>query len=413
MYDFANQPYTTLVITFIYSTFFAKAIAPNEILGTALWSRAITITALIVAFLSPLMGAIADRGGYRKTFLMFWTFVCIVGTFALYYPLPGEVYKALFWVVVSNIGFEMGSVFCNAYLPDVAPRGKIGRVSGYGWSAGYLGGLLTLLIGLMFFVRPEYPVFGLSKELGQNIRATNLMVALWFLIFSIPVFLGLKDDGKRKASESFRVIFKDSFYQIYNTFKNIKKYKQLVRFLIARLLYNDALVTIFAFGGIYAAGTFGFSFEEIFLFGIVLNVTAGLGAFFLGFLDDVVGGKNTIQISNIGLIIACLLAVFTNNVTVFWISGILIGIFSGPNQAASRSLMARFTPDLKTNEFFGFFAFTGKATAFAGPLALGLVTEIFNSQRMGVLVVVVLFALGFLFMSFVNEKIGIEQKQIS
>ena len=206
---------------------------------------------------------------------------------------------------------------------------------------------------------------------------------------------------------------KDSFYQIYNTFKNIKKYKQLVRFLIARLLYNDALVTIFAFGGIYAAGTFGFSFEEIFLFGIVLNVTAGLGAFFLGFLDDVVGGKNTIQISNIGLIIACLLAVFTNNVTVFWISGILIGIFSGPNQAASRSLMARFTPDLKTNEFFGFFAFTGKATAFAGPLALGLVTEIFNSQRMGVLVVVVLFALGFLFMSFVNEKIGIEQKQIS
>ena len=410
MYDFANQPYTTLVITFIYSTYFAKAIAPNEIIGTALWSRAMTITALTVAFLSPIMGAIADKTGHRKLFLIFWTYVCIVGSFALYYPLPGEIYKALFWVVISNVGFEMGGLFCNAYLPDIAPKDKIGRISGYGWSLGYLGGLIALGIGYMFLVSPENPMFGFSKELGENIRATNIMVAIWFIIFSIPVFMGLSGTAKLNKSSS-KNIWSDSFLEIKSTFSNIKKYKELVKFLIARIFYNDGLITIIAFGGIYAAGTFNFTFEDIFLFGIVLNITAGLGAFALGFLDDMIGGKKTVQVSNVGLIFACLLAVFTKSVTVFWFSGILIGIFMGSNQAASRSLMARFIPENKENEFFGFFAFTGKATAFLGPLLLGLVTQAFNSQRHGIFVVVVLLLTGFFLMSRVNENIGISQKE--
>ena len=410
MYDFANQPYTTLVITFIYSTYFAKAIAPNEIIGTALWSRAMTITALTVAFLSPIMGAIADKTGHRKLFLIFWTYVCIVGSFALYYPLPGEIYKALFWVIISNVGFEMGGLFCNAYLPDIAPKDKIGRISGYGWSLGYLGGLIALGIGYVFLVSPENPMFGFSKELGENIRATNLMVAIWFIIFSIPVFMGLSGTAKVNKSSS-KNIWSDSFLEIKSTFSNIKKYKELVKFLIARIFYNDGLITIIAFGGIYAAGTFNFTFEDIFLFGIVLNITAGLGAFALGFLDDMIGGKKTVQVSNVGLIFACLLAVFTKSITVFWFSGILIGIFMGSNQAASRSLMARFIPESKENEFFGFFAFTGKATAFLGPLLLGLVTQAFNSQRHGIFVVVVLLLTGFFLMSRVNEKVGISQKE--
>ena len=410
MYDFANQPYTTLVITFIYSTYFAKVIASDVEMGTILWSRAMTITALVVAFLSPIMGAIADKTGHRKSFLIFWTYVCIVGSFGLYYPLPGEIYKALFWVVISNIGFEMGGVFCNAYLPDIAPKDKIGRISGYGWSLGYLGGLIALGVGYVLLVSPENPMFGFSKELGENIRATNLMVAIWFVIFSIPVFMGL--GGTTKINKTYsKNIWSDSFEEIKSTFANIKKYKELVKFLIARIFYNDGLITIIAFGGIYAAGTFNFTFEDIFLFGIVLNITAGLGAFALGFLDDMIGGKKTVQVSNVGLIFACLLAVFTKSITVFWFSGILIGIFMGSNQAASRSLMARFIPENKENEFFGFFAFTGKATAFLGPLLLGIVTQVFNSQRHGIFVVVVLLLTGFLLMSRVNEKVGISQKE--
>ena len=405
MYDFANQPFTTLVVTFIYGTFFTKIIAENEIIGTALWSRAITITALFVAFLSPIMGALADRGGYRKVFLIFWTWVCVVGTFALYLPLPGQVVAALTCFIIANIGFEMGGVFCNAYLPDIAPREKIGRVSGYGWSFGYAGGLLALALCFILFVQPEVPAFGFSTELGENIRATNLFIAIWFAIFSTPTFLWVKD--AKKPQRINKHIISSSFSQLKSTIGEIRKYKQITRFLLARLFYNDGLITIFAFGGIYASGTFGFTFNEIFLFGIVLNITAGLGAFSLGFLDDILGGKKTIQLSNIGLIVACILAVTTHSKDVFWFSGALIGIFAGPNQSSSRSLMARFIPKEKENEFFGFFAFSGKATAFIGPLLLGVITEVFESQRLGIAVVAVLLALGAILLSRVDEDEGI------
>ena len=425
MYDFANQPFTTLVITFIYGTYFTKVIAENEIIGTTLWSRAMTITAITVALLSPIMGAIADKGGYRKLFLIFWSYVCIIGSFALYFPLPGEVTSALFWVIFANIGFEMGGVFCNAYLPDIAPNEKIGRVSGYGWAFGYLGGLIALALALVLFVQPEIPAFGFTKLNGENIRVTNLMVSLWFFIFSIPVFIFVDSDKKYKNLK--KNILKESFGQLKITFINIKKYNELLKFLIARIFYNDGLVTIFAFGGIYAAGTFDFTFEEIMIFGIILNITAGIGSFFLGFIDDKIGGKKTIQISNIGLIFACLIAVIVPNKDLFlleipflnfntiitgksffWLSGIMIGIFSGPNQSSSRSLMARFIPPKKENEFFGFFAFTGKATAFIGPLLLGILTQFFGSQRYGVAIVLVMFCIGYILLHRVDENKGIK-----
>ena len=360
MYDFANQPFTTLIVTFIYGTFFTKVIAENEIVGTLLWSRGITITALIVAFLSPVMGAIADKGVYRKLYLIFWTWVSIAGSLLLWFPIEGQVIFALTAFIIGNVGFEMGGVFCNAFLPEIAPKEKIGRVSGYGWSFGYVGGLIALALGLLFFINPEIPIFNLDKSTHEHIRGTNIMVAIWFAVFSIPTFLFVNEDhrsGKKKAN-----LIADSIKKIRETFRNVRQYREMTRFLIARLIYNDGLITVFAFGGIYAAGTFDFSFQEIMIFAIVLNVAAGLGAFLMGFLDDYIGGKQTIQISNYGLILACIIAVVAPNrdlfnialpiigdtiisgKTLFWLSGILIGIFSGPNQASSRSLMARFVP---------------------------------------------------------------------
>ena len=405
-YDFANQPFTTLVITFVYGTFFTKVIADNEIVGTLLWSRGIAITGIAVALLSPLMGAVADRGGYRKLFLILWTWVCIIGSLLLWYPKEGQVVFALTVFIIANIGFEMGGVFCNAFLPDIAPREKIGRISGYGWSFGYVGGLISLILALIFFIYPEIPIFNLDKTAYEHIRGTNVMVALWFAIFSIPTFIFVKKD--KKVSTSMKLIFKESFIQLKETFRHIRNYSEITKFLLARLIYNDGLITVFAFGGIYAAGTFDFTMQEIMIFAIVLNVTAGIGAFLMGFLDDIIGGKMTIQISNIGLIFACFIAVFAPNrdlftlslpflgesvITgkiMFWISGILIGTFSGPNQSSSRSLMARFVPKDKVNEFFGFFAFSGKATSFLGPFLLGYLTQAFGSQRFGVAVVIVL-----------------------
>ena len=221
----------------------------------------------------------------------------------------------------------------------------------------------------------------------------------------------------------------ESMIQIKNTFRNVGQYREMTKFLIARLIYNDGLITVFAFGGIYAAGTFGFSFQDILIFGIVLNVAAGFGAFLMGFLDDKIGGKTTIQVSNIGLIIACIIAVSAPdrdlfNITLpiigsilitgksmFWLSGILIGIFSGPNQSASRSLMGRFVPKDRENEFFGFFAFSGKATAFMGPFLLGFLTQIFDSQRYGIAVVILFLIAGSLILQTVDEDAGINASQ--
>ncbi len=404
-YDFANSAFSSLVLTFIFSTYFAKAIAPNEIAGTALWSRGLTISGLTVALLSPFMGALADRGGYRKTFLLILTAVAVIGTTVLYTVMPGQIMKALIWFIIANIGVEMGMVFYNAFLPDIAPPQHIGRVSGYGWSFGYVGGLLAMLIAMIGLVQPDQPWFGFSKENGENIRATNLLVAAWCAVFSIPIFVWVRE--KKTASvERIGELFASTWQQLKATAVEIRRYRQIVRLLIAHIFYNDALLTIFSFGGIYAAGTFGFTFDEILIFGIVLNITAGLGAFALGFLDDKIGGKRTIQITNIAFIFSTLLAVFAPNKLLFWIAGIIVGTFSGPNQAASRSLMGRFVPPNKENEFFGLYAFSGKATAFLGPLLLGILTETFQSQRVGISVVAGFFVIGALILRLVDEEEG-------
>ena len=401
-YDFGNSAFTTLVITFIYSTYFTKAIAENEIDGTYLWSQAIAITAVIVSLLSPILGAIADKGGYRKIFLTLTTYMSIGATALLFFPIKGQILFALILVVIANVNFELGGVFYNAYLPEIVSRKKIGRISGIGWGAGYLGGLLAMLVAMVGFVSPDVPWFGLDIDTGEHIRATNVLVAAWFFIFTLPAILYLKEK-KVESANRIGIVVLNSIQALKKTFQEIKIYKNTVRFLISRLIYNDGLVTIFAFGAIYASGTFGFTFNEIMIFGIVLNIAAGSGAFLMGYIDDVIGGKLTIQISLIGLMIAVLLAVFANSKLLFWVSGIIVGLFAGPNQSASRSLMGRLTPPDKINEFYGFFAFSGKLTSFLGPMLLGIFTKYFSSQRYGVAVVFIFFFVGFLLMRNVNE----------
>ncbi len=405
LYDFANSSFSTLVLTFIYATYFTKTVAPNEIAGTAMWSRGITISALTVGLLSPFFGALADTGGFRKRTLFILTAITVIGTANLFNVLPGQVLKGLVWFVIANIGMEMGMVFYNAFLPDVATSDKIGRISGYGWGVGYVGGLLCMVVAMVGFVQTENPWFGFSTENSENIRATNLLVAVWFTIFAVPFFIWVKEK-KGRTFPNIGQMVSSTVGQLKSTFHEIKRYRQIVRLLIARIFYNDGIITIYSFGGIYAAGTFGFTFSEILTFGIVLNITAGLGAFAMGFLDDRIGGKRTIQITNMAFIAASLLAIFAPSKFWFWVSGIIVGFFLGPNQAVSRSLMGRFVPSDKETEFFGFYAFSGKATAFIGPFFLGILTEMFNSQRAGMSIVVVMFIVGSLLLTRVDEEEG-------
>jgi len=405
IYDFANSPFTTLVVTFVYATYFTQVIAPDPVTGTVLWSRAVTITALVVAIFSPILGALADRGGYRKPFVLFFTLVCALATAGLYSVLPGQIAAALILVVIANIAYEFGTVFYNAFLPDLAPPERVGRISGYGWGLGYLGGFLALTLALLTLIQPETPWFGFSAETGENIRATNLLVAIWFLIFTFPFLFWVHED-KSMVSSSGRV-FKETITQLRTTFVKIRRFKEVTRFLVARFVYNNGLVTVFAFGGIYAAESFGFTLQEVLIFGIVLNVAAGLGALVMGYLDDSIGGKRTIMLSLIGLTVATLLAVVATTKLWLWVAGIVIGIFIGPNQSASRSLMARFVPLESENEFFGFFAFSGKFTAFLGPFLLGLLTQWTGSQRWGISVVLVMFVVGMLILIPLDEESGI------
>jgi UMF1 family MFS transporter len=404
LYDFANSPFTTLVVTFVYATYFTQAIAGDAIRGTVLWSRAVTISALAVALASPILGALADRGGYRKLFLLVSTVICAGATIALYPVLPGQVLRALGIFIVANIAFELANVFYNAFLPEIAPPQRIGRISGFGWALGYLGGLAALVVALFTLVEPEVPWFGFVRAQGENIRATNLLVAVWYLVFSLPIFFWVAEDRARVSPR--RQVARETLAQLMTTFRKMRRFRQIVRLLIARLLYNDGLITIFAFGGIYAAESFGFSMEEVLIFGIALNVAAGIGAFAMGYLDDRIGGKRTIQITLVGLILATVIAIVAPGKGWLWVAGLIIGLFVGPNQAASRSLMARFVPRDAENEFFGFFAFSGKLTAFLGPLLLGVLTQATGSQRAGLAVVGVLFVVGLLLLGTVDEREG-------
>ncbi|MFL2538847.1 MAG: MFS transporter [Candidatus Rariloculaceae bacterium] len=403
-YDFANSPFTTLVLTFVYATYFTQAIATDPITGTVLWSRAIALSALIAGVCSPILGFFADRLGYRKNWLIFFTVMCAAATVGLYGVLPGQVTTALILIVIANTAYELAMVFYNAFLPDITPVERIGRISGYGWGLGYLGGLLVLIFVLIAFVQPDVPWFGVTKIDGQNIRATNVVVAAWLVVFSVPFVLWVPEV---KPSISHRKIhFLSSLSQLQITFRRILKFKEVCRFLMARFIFNNGLVTIFLFGGIYAAESFGFTLQEVLIFGIALNVTAGFGAFLMGYLDDLFGGKKTIIISLVGLILAVALAVLTSSKLMLWVSGMVIGVFSGPNQSASRSLMARLVPSDSQAQFFGFYAFSGKFTAFLGPLLFGIVTQWTGSQRWGLSVVLVMLFLGMLIMLPLDEHKG-------
>ena len=385
-YDFANQPYTTLIITFIYSAFFVNYIAPNETNGTFLWANAISITAICVGILSPILGAFADSGGYRKFFLIFFTILCSIFTALLYIPDSGDVFLALVLVILSNIAYELGTVFSNSYLIDLSNNKNVGRISGTAWGFGFVGGLIALFCALTFF----------DVNIPNDIKRINIFVAIWFLFFSLPAFFFLKDRKKEKLLMSNLIL---SFKSLKITFKEIYKYKKILNFLIARLFYNDGLITIFALGGIYAVGSLDFSMREVLILGVVLNIFAAIGSFTFGYIEDRIGVKNVINISLLILIFATLLAFiapWTNfPKEIFWLAGVLLGTMIGPNQSCSRSFMSQIIPIEKKNEFFGFFALTGKATSFLGPLLFGIITTL-HSQQFALLSVVVFFILGYI-----------------
>ena len=410
-YDFANSAFFTVIVTFTYGVFFAEEIVPEGTIGSVVWANGITVAALIIALTSPFLGALADRGGHRRRYLFIATAIAVTGTALLYFPTPGEVRLALMIFVIANVAAELGMVFYNSYLPDISTPDNIGKISGYGWSLGYLGGVLIMGITLVGFVLPESPWFGIpagEEALFQNVRATTLVVALWFAVFAIPIFLWVPEP-ERATAPPLGELVRGTIRQLKGTFEDVRRYGQVARLLVARLVYNDGLGMIFAIGAIYTTEVFGFTLTQAMTFGLVIQAAAGLGALAMGFLDDRIGGKNTILISLVGLSLATLWATLapaesTNSI---YAAGMVIGIFMGPNQSASRSLLGRFAPPEKETEFYGFFAFSGKATAFLGTIVYASMTTVFGNPRYGAGAIIVFFIVGGLILLTVDERAGV------
>jgi UMF1 family MFS transporter len=388
LYDWANSPYITIVVTFVFSAYFAGAIAPNEAVGTAQWGVMFSLGAIVTALLSPALGAIADKGGRRKPWLAAFTFVIAACSAALWwaYPDPGSTAFVLAAIGLSIVVFEISMGFYNAMLPGLVKPHYLGRVSGWGWALGYLGGLVCLVISVYGFIEATPPPFGLDKASSEHVRIAGPLVALWTVLFCLPLFLFTPDSARGGMPMGAAV--RQGLRELLTTLREVRRYREIVKFLVARLLFMEGINTLFAFGGIYATGVFKLSLGEVALFGIVLNVTAAAGAFGFAWMDDKIGSKPTILLGVFAIAALGVPLLLITDVVFFWILGALIGLFFGPVQAAARTLMARMVPPGKETEMFGLFTLSGRAIAFLGPALVAAVTTLSASQRWGMATVI-------------------------
>lgn len=403
LFDWANNAFPTVIITFVFAAYFTREVAPSETEGTELWGYIMSFSALLVAVSAPVIGAVGDHIGRVKPWLFAGMLLCTGATAALWFvrPTPDDLVIALAALAVAHVGFEACLILYNSMLPDLVPRGRLGRLSGWGWGMGYAGGLACLTLALFVFVRADPPPFGLDPAAAEQVRIVGPLVSVWFLFFAMPLFVFVPDRPHRGSP--LRRAVRLGLAQLKNSVNEVRRYANVVRFLVAHLFYIDGLNTLFAFGGVYAAGTFGMTVEEVILFGIALNVTAGLGAALGGWVDDRIGARRTVLLSLGAMSLLLLPLLLVESAKLFWIFGLSLSVFFGPVQAASRSLMARIAPsDLRT-QMFGLYAMSSKITAFVGPALVGWLTAVTDSQRFGISVILALFLLGGLLLLRVRE----------
>ena len=405
LYDWANSAFPTVIVTFVFAPYFTQAVAATEIQGSAQWAWTVSISALVVALLGPTGGAVADAAGRRKPWIFALTVICVACAYLLWFvrPTTDDVMLALVIFAVANVAFELATVFYNSMLPEITPARLIGRVSGWAWGLGYAGGLVCLAIILFGFVQTDSPLFGLdrSEEALEQYRAVGPMAAVWYAVFAVPLFLFTPD--RRATGISPVQAVHDGLATLVQSLRNIRRHANVARYLLARMIYTDGLNTLFAFGGIFAANVFGMELDEVLIFGLVMNVTSGLGAAAFAWIDDWIGAKRTILIALVGLIAVGAALVLIHEKLLFWMLAPVLGIFFGPAQAASRSLMARLAPAEMRAEMFGLYAFSGKSSAFVGPMLYGVFTNAFGSDRAGMATVLVFFLVGFVLLLSVRE----------
>jgi UMF1 family MFS transporter len=403
LYDWANSAFPTIVQTFVFSTYFVTLVAADPEVGNAQLGLANTLAAAAIALFSPVIGAIADQSGRRKPWLLLLTLVSVVATAGLWFiqAEPADVALGLVLFGVATLGFELGTTFYNAMMADMVPTERLGRVSGWGWGAGYAGGLACLIVGQYAFVLPDPSPLGLDRSSYEHYRIVMPLAALWFAVFALPLFLFVPD--RPPSGQPLRRTVTRGIRDLAATLRSLRDFGDIARFLLAKMIYIDGLNTLFLFGGAYAGVSIGMSLEEVFTFGILLNTASGLGAVAFAWIDDWIGAKPTIMISLVALALLGVAVLLVHDKDWFYALALGLGLFFGPTQAASRSLMARLAPPERRAEFFGLYNFAGKATAFLGPALFGLATYMFDSQRVGLATILPFFVIGLIILWPVRE----------
>jgi len=400
LYDFANSAFTTIIITFIFSTYFAKQIAPNPVLGQSYWGWTIGITGVIVAIVGPLLGNLADRKNYAEFFIKIFTIICISLTCLLWFSKPSKEYLfyTLLIVGLANIFYELSLIFYNSTLKKISEDKSLGKSSGYSFALGYIGGILILIICIKIFIDNNSLPFGLSKDNSENIRATSFLVAFWYLIFSLPFLLNLKKYNYDKVNKLTNSI---------KNFKGIiwnKGLNNIGKFLLARMLYADGLNAIIVMGGIFAVGVFNLEIKDLLLLSVLMNITAFIGAIIGGYANDKFSSKAVIIFSLVGLILSSSIILFLKSKIIFLIFASINGFFIGPVQSASRVFMTKSIDKNNQASAFGLFALSGKLTSFIGPLLVSTITYISNNQKIGFSSAIALLLIGLVILLNVKKN---------
>jgi UMF1 family MFS transporter len=432
LFDWANQPFQTLIVTFIFAPYFAAEVIGDPVRGQTVWGIAATVGGLAVALLAPVLGAVADRTGARKRWVLAFSFPYVLGCLGFWLATPAMPDPTLVLVifVIAFLGSEFGTVFTNAMLPTLAPRTEIGRISGSGWALGYLGGLVSLVL-VLFLLAPAPggtltllgipPILGLDPAAGEPARATGPLAAVWYLVFALPLFLFTPDAPARPLRGAIRGGLAD----LAATFRVAARHQSFFAYLIASMVYRDALAALFTFGGIFAAGILGWGLFQLGVFGIVAAAVGTVGAWIGGRADRAFGPRAVIRVSVLMLIATCIVILFVGRThvlgvavpegsrlpdLVFMVAGGLIGAAGGALQAASRTLLVdQADGHVAPTQAFGLYALSGRATAVLGPALITIATALSGSQRLGITPVILLFLLSLWLLYFVktqNEQPG-------
>ncbi|HOH59615.1 MAG TPA: MFS transporter [Candidatus Cloacimonadota bacterium] len=391
MYDFANSAFTTIIVTVVYSVYFINSVVGGEAgYGEMLWGRAIGISMTMVALTAPILGAVADFSRSKKKFLFINCYLTVIFTALLYYVGPGQITRGMIFFIIANFGFNSANVFYDSFLPEITTPDNIGKISGYGWALGYLGGLLSLVLSLVL--------------INYDVRWVFPMISLHFFIFSLFTFVWLKEVRlPSKRTNYLKVAYK----RVYGSLKNIRQYPQLLKFILSYFIYNDGITTVIAFASIYGITRFGMDTRAMLIYFILAQFTSIIGSAAFGWLTDRKGVKLSLSISLSIWLAVVLWAFFCSSAREYYYVGLLAGLAIGSSQANSRTMLSMLTPTEREAEFFGFYTLTGRLSSIIGPILYGWIALKTGDIRYSILTLILFFGLGLVLLQFVDPQKGL------